>query len=175
MVILSKIISNSVLKQYWEYRISSAKAINWFDKSEHFIITVRTLQGLWYFTTTLCMYLQRLSTFKLLKNMSFFYILYKLIKKILKILYWGRNLQGRTGKGPKPLGAEPEKGRNLWHSSRTGWDFYRLEKGSDRGIYPDRGTIPWSGYNNLHFFFTKSWKFSDNKKLIASRFSTSKV
>ena len=48
--------------------------------------------------------------------MSFFYILYILIKKILKILYWGRNLQGRTGKGPKPLGAEPEKGRNLWHS-----------------------------------------------------------
>ena len=32
------------------------------------------------------------------------------------ILCWGRNLQGRTGKGPKPLGAEPEKGRNLWHS-----------------------------------------------------------
>ena len=63
------------------------------------------------------MYLQRLSTFKLLKNMPFFYILYILIKKILKILYWGRNLQGRTGKGPKPLGAEPEKGRNLWHSS----------------------------------------------------------
>ena len=35
--------------------------------------------------------------------MPFFYILYILIKKILKILYWGRNLQGRTGKGPKPL------------------------------------------------------------------------
>ena len=66
----------------------------------------------------LCMYLQRLSTFKLLKNMPFFYILYILIKKILKVLYWGRNLQGRTGKGPKPLGAKPEKGRNLWHSFR---------------------------------------------------------
>ena len=59
------------------------------------------------------MYLQRLSTSKLLKTMPFFYILYILIKKILKILYWGRNLQGRTGKGSKPLGAEPEKGRNL--------------------------------------------------------------
>ena len=38
--------------------------------------------------------------------MSFFYILYILIKKILKILYWGRNLQGRTGTGPKPLAFE---------------------------------------------------------------------
>ena len=41
--------------------------------------------------------------------------------------------------------------------------------------YPDRGTIPRSGYYKLHFFFTKSWKFLDNKKLIASRISTSKV
>ena len=108
MVILSKIICNSVLKQYWEYRISRAKAINIDLISQNILsyifVTVRTLQGLWYFTTTLCMYLQRLSTFKLLKNMSFFYILYILIKKILKILYWGQNLQGQTGKGPKPLG-----------------------------------------------------------------------
>ena len=102
------IICYSVLRIYC---ISIKSKSYWCDKSEHFIITVRTLQGLWYFTTTLlCMYLQRL----LLKNMPF---LYMLIKKILKIFYWGRNLQGRTGKGPKPLGAEPEKGRNLWHSS----------------------------------------------------------
>ena len=26
----------------------------------------------------------------------------------------GRNLQGRNGKGPKPLGVKSEKGRNLW-------------------------------------------------------------
>ena len=54
-------------------------------------------------------------------------------------------------------------------------NFNRLEKGTDRGIYPDRGTIPRSGYNKLNFFFTKSWKFLDNKKPIASRISTSKV
>ena len=29
-------------------------------------------------------------------------------------IYGGRNLQGRTGKGPKPLGVKSEKGRNLW-------------------------------------------------------------
>ena len=29
-------------------------------------------------------------------------------------VYGGRNLQGRTGKGPKPLGVKSEKGRNLW-------------------------------------------------------------
>ena len=40
---------------------------------------------------------------------------------------------------------------------------------TNRGIYPNRGTIPRSGYIKLHFFFTKSWKFLDNKKLIASR------
>ena len=38
-------------------------------------------------------------------------------------------------------------------------DCSRLEKGTNRGIYPDRGTIPRSGYNKLNFFFTKSWKF----------------
>ena len=32
-----------------------------------------------------------------------------------------------------------------------------------------------SGYTKLDFFFTKSWKFLDNKKLIASRISTSKM
>ena len=115
MVILSKIICNSVLKQYWEYRISRAKAINidLISQNINFIITVRTLQGLWYFTTTLCnlcIYRDYFKTFKLLKNMPFFYILYILIKKILKILYWGRNLQGRTGKGPKPLGGRTGKG-----------------------------------------------------------------
>ena len=31
----------------------------------------------------------------------------------------------------------------------------RLEKGPDRGIYPDRGTIPWWGYNKLNFFLHK--------------------
>ena len=45
----------------------------------------------------------------------------------------------------------------------------RLEKGSDRGIYPERGTIPQSRYNKLNFFFTKSWKLLDFKKLIAGR------
>ena len=50
-----------------------------------------------------------------------------------------------------------------WHT------IIRLEKGTDRGIYPYRGTIPRLGYNKLHFFFTKSWKFLDTKKLIASR------
>ena len=50
------------------------------------------------------MYLQRLPTFELLKNMPFFYILYILIQKILKILYfWAKTSWGRTGKGPKPL------------------------------------------------------------------------
>ena len=44
-----------------------------------------------------------------------------------------------------------------------------LEKGSNRGIYPDRGTIPRSGYNKLDFFFTKSWNFLDFQKLIACR------
>ena len=58
---------------------------------------------------------------------------------------------------------------------KDGKTVNRLEKGTNRGIYPDRDTIPRSGYNKLHFFFTKSWKFLDNKKLIASRISTSKV
>ena len=76
----------------------------------------------------------------MLKNMPFFYILYILIKKILKILYWGRNLQGRTGKGPKPLGAEPEKGRNLWHSicKRT-WSYLNISCNTSSihcGIFP---------------------------------------
>ena len=40
----------------------------------------------------------------------------KLIKiDILNI--WGRNLQGRNRKGPKPLGVKSEKGRNLWQPS----------------------------------------------------------
>ena len=32
------------------------------------------------------------------------------------------------------------------------------------GYIPNRRTIPGSGYNKLHFFFTKSWKFLDNCK-----------
>ena len=43
----------------------------------------------------------------------------------------------------------------------------RLEKGSNRGIYPNR--VHRSGYNKLNFFFTKSLKFLEFKKLIASR------
>ena len=30
------------------------------------------------------------------------------------LIFGGRNLQGRNGKGPKPLGVKSEKGRNLW-------------------------------------------------------------
>ena len=109
----------TVLKQYWEYRISRAKTIN-IDfisqnilslLSEHYkdcdistrlyVCIYRDYQHLNYWRTCPCSII----------------ISYILIKKILKILYWGRNLQGRTGKGPKPLGAEPEKGRNLWHSN----------------------------------------------------------
>ena len=65
--------------------------------------------------------------------MPLFYISYILIKKILKILYWGRNLQGRTGKGPKPLGAEPEKGRNLWQPYWLPLSFCRPGRGGGQG------------------------------------------
>ena len=31
----------------------------------------------------------------------------------------GRNLQGRTRQGPKPLGVKSEKGRNLWQPDKA--------------------------------------------------------
>ena len=53
-------------------------------------------------------------------------------------------------------------------------DRCQLANRDQAGERYQSGYIPRSGYNKLHFFFTKSWKFLD-KKLIASRIRTSKV
>ena len=73
---------------------------------------------------------------------------------------------------------------SIWTFVWRGEDFWaqllwicmqlRPSKGSlDLYVYLDINRLEKG--TKLHFFFTKSWKYLDNKKLIASRISTSKV
>ena len=47
-------------------------------------------------------------------------IFYTINQENTEIFLRGRNLRSRTGKGPKPLGAELEKGGNLWQPEGGG-------------------------------------------------------
>ena len=104
---------NSVLKQYWGYRISRAYHIDLIN--QNFLSELS--EGLWYFTMTLCMCLQRLSTFKWFKNMpsSIFNMFYTIDTENTENFILGpkppgpnrgrveTSIWGRTWKGPKPL------------------------------------------------------------------------
>ena len=94
------------------------------DESELYIITVQALRGLWCFNTALWMCLSRLSTLTKEHALSIFYTINQ---ENTEIFYWGRNLQGRTRKGPKPLGPN-------WKRAETS------------GIHPGRVLLSLTSY-----------------------------